>query len=500
MESFLQNFFSWLPQGWLYYSLLFSVTLLESIVMVGLLVPGSTLIVFAGFLAAHGRGDLVTIILVSVAGALAGDLVSYLLGARTGARIRYSRLFKKRSHLFRKGELFFVSRGGQSLFFGRFMGPLRGMVPFIAGCTHMPLGPFLVYTLISSALWGLAYPGLGFLGAASWQKIQQLTGHLSLLIGSLLVLFIINGLFWKKLFPRLVNRFMSFWPRIVSWWETLLETRPVKGFASRYPGLWAFLAGRFSLKRGSGLYLTVGFTISALFSLLFVQVVENILFLRTFDKQIYQLISHYRHPVADHFLIMVTSLADFPILLLMSGLIFLWLVLNNRDFSAAMLLVGIGGGQFLTALLKNIYTRARPQPFIMDLTNTLYSFPSGHTLSALVLGGLLIYFLLDTASKWRYRLGLIIGASFLALVIGLSRCYLGLNWFSDVLAGYFLGAIWLTFLFTVLEIRRRYAGEFPWGTGWQPVKLSRGLRRMILIPVFCLVIFLILHYLYERAF
>ncbi len=498
MEHFLENLFAWLPDGRLYYAILFSASLLESLILAGLFVPGSTMLVFSGFLVAHGKGDLPTVIAVAQAGAFLGDAVSYLLGGRIGRKLLTTAPFRKHLRLIRKAELFFADHGGKSLFFGRFTGPLRGTVPFVAGLARMSPGTFLAYTLVSSVLWGLAYPGLGYLGAASWQSIQQWTGRLSLLLGSLLVLLILNGLFWKKFFPRLVERGGVLWGRISRAWSALLRTAPLRSFAARHPQLWDFLAGRFSLKRGSGLYLTVGLTVSALFSGCFFWLSENLPFSQALDRLVYQLATHYRHPAADRFLILVTSLADGPVLLLLTGFVLLWLVLNNRDFSAALLLAGMGGGRLLVVLLKLFYNRVRPVPFFHELQPAGYGFPSGHAFSALLLTGLLVYFLLGTVNHWQSRLRLIIVASFAALLIGLSRCYLGLHWLSDVLAGFLLAAIWLTFLITALEIRRRFAGEFPWRTGWQPPQLSVGLRRAILIPAFAATMLGIFYYLLNR--
>ncbi len=498
MENILSNIFVWLPEGWPYYALLFSLAFFESIVMVGLLVPGSTLIVFAGFLVAHGKGDLLTIMAVCMSGAFSGDVTSYILGGRTGYQLRNSRLFKKRMILIRKAEWFFASHGGKSLFWGRFTGPLRGMVPFIAGCTHMPFGAFLTYSLISGILWGIAYPGLGFLGAASWQKVQQLTGRLSLLLGSILVLFVLNTYFWKKIFPKVVTHVQRLWPRIVSFREKMLQTSIIRHFAVRHPLLWNFMAKRFCLKRGSGLYLTVGFTLSIFLSGIFFWLSQNIGFLRHIDARTYQLFGQYRHPLADRILILITSLADSPVLLLWTGLLLLWLVLYNRDFSAAILLAGMGGGQVLVFLLKDFYVRTRPLPFIPELQPSSHSFPSAHAFSSLLLAGLLVYFLLGTVRMWSFRLGLIMAASFLTLMIGLSRCYLGVHFFTDVLAGFILAAIWLTFLITALEIRRRYAGEFPWRIGWEVVRISFSLRRLIMFLAFCGALFAFVSYLLNR--
>jgi undecaprenyl-diphosphatase len=498
MESFLENLFAWLPSGRLYYAILFTVSLLESIVLAGLFVPGSTLLVFAGFIAAHGQGDLPAVIAAAQAGAFLGDAVSYVLGGRIGRKLLTTPFFRKHLRLIRKAELFFAGHGGKSLFFGRFIGPLRGMVPFVAGLARVSPKTFLAYTLTSCVLWGLAYPGLGYLGAASWQTLQRWTGRLSLLLGTLLLLLILNGLFWKKAFPRLVSRCSECWPRISRTWAALLRSAPVRSFAARHPRLWDFLAGRFSLKRGSGLYLTVGLAVSALFSGCFFWLTEYLPFSRGLDRLIYQMASHYRHPLADRILILVTSLGDVPVLLLLTGAILLWLVLNNRDFSAAILLAGTGGGQLLVALMKLLFSRERPRPFFPELAPESYSFPSGHAFSVLVLAALLVYFLLGTVRNWQFRLRLITAASFAALLIGLSRCYLGVHWLSDVLAGFLLAVIWLTFLLTALEIRRRFAGEFPWRTGWEPLKLSSRQRLAILIPAEAAIGLGILYYLLNR--
>lgn len=202
MEYWLRNFFDWLPDGPAYYLLAGTVALLESLTGVGLLVPGTILTVFAGFLAYHGKGDFSLLFAAAAGGALLGDFLSYWLGGRLGASIIRSRLLRRRTDLLRRAEIFFTVHGGKSIFFGRFVGPLRGFIPFIAGCTRMPPGQFFPYTLISALLWGAIYPGLGYLGGASWQKATLWTGRLGLLIGMLLILFLLNLFIWKKVSPH----------------------------------------------------------------------------------------------------------------------------------------------------------------------------------------------------------------------------------------------------------------------------------------------------------
>lgn len=198
MESWLQQLLEWLPEGNSYLALLLFVTFFESLPIIGLLMPGSTLVVLAGFLTVHGKGSLPLLIIFCTLGALFGDLISYWLGGRLGAQLLTKKSFRKRRKLIKQAETFFVGHGGKSLFFARFLGPFRGITPFIAGGARMKPGLFFNYTLLSAVLWGIAYPGIGFLGGASWEYAQDLTTRFGLLIGLVLIVTIIHTLLKRK--------------------------------------------------------------------------------------------------------------------------------------------------------------------------------------------------------------------------------------------------------------------------------------------------------------
>lgn len=198
MESLLQQLMGWLPDGMPYLALLFFITFFESLPIIGLIMPGSTLVVFAGFLIVHGKGSLLPLILFCTIGAFLGDLISYWIGGRMGTRLLLRSPFRKRRKLVRQANIFFIEHGGKSLFFARFLGPLRGITPFIAGSAHMKPGLFVTYTLISSILWGIAYPGVGFLGGASWEYAQGLSTRFGLVIGLALIVTICHTLLKRK--------------------------------------------------------------------------------------------------------------------------------------------------------------------------------------------------------------------------------------------------------------------------------------------------------------
>jgi len=196
MENWLRELLMLLPDGPLFAVMIGILALIEGIVGLGLIVPGAILTVFGGFLVHHGKGDLLPVLAAASCGAIIGDLISYLLGARFGSRLWGRGLLKKHVDLLLKAQAYFFDHGGKSVFFGRFIGPLRGLVPFIAGAAHMRPLPFLAWAVVSGLLWGIGYPGLGYLGGTSWDMARGLSGGAALLI---VLLTLIVGFFtWRR--------------------------------------------------------------------------------------------------------------------------------------------------------------------------------------------------------------------------------------------------------------------------------------------------------------
>ncbi len=196
MEGWLQQLVELLPDGNTYLLVLFLTSFAESIAIIGLLVPGSTIVIFAGFLILQGKGSLLAIIVTSTLGAFLGDICSYWLGFHYGSKLLKLISFQKQHKLIKRAEHFFVDHGGKSIFFARFLGPIRGITPFIAGLSGMTWRPFSCYALISAILWGIAYPGIGYLGGSSWQNVQSLSAKFGAIILIILVAIIFN--YWIR--------------------------------------------------------------------------------------------------------------------------------------------------------------------------------------------------------------------------------------------------------------------------------------------------------------
>lgn len=489
MDSILPFISANLPGGLPYYCLLFLIAMAESIAMVGLAVPGSTLIICAGFLTAHGKGNLYGVIAASGFGALVGDAVSYLMGARLGYRFLRRPFFRKYLGVIRKAEMFFIDHGGKSLLFGRFVGPLRGLTPFMAGSAQLSPIRFSGYTLISCLLWGLAYPWIGKLGAASWQQVQILSGRLSLLVTTLVILLFANALFWSRIAPRLAVRFSIIKACIRRQWLTFLQQAWLQKFKTQHPRFWQFVANRFNLQHGSGFYLSMGLLCCIMFAGMFFALLLKLPIFESIDLQVSGIVSRHHQPLAGRLMLLCSGLLDQSVLLLWGLLLSFWLLLKGRNFSAAIIIAGIGGGQVMIYALKGLFGRPRPHPLYPWLTTHSSGFPSGHAFFALLLGGLTVYLMLGTIRNWQSRMSLISSFSFLALLVGISRIFIGAHWLSDVLAGWLLAALWLSFLITAMEIRRRIAGETLWHRRWQTPGFDRRVEKLLWAAATSLAIF-----------
>ncbi len=202
MEYWLQQVINYLPAGTNYLLLLFLIAFAESLPVIGLIVPGSTLIVLAGFLALHGKGAIIIIALTTLSGALLGDLFSYWLGVHSGSTLLKFRYFQRHHKLVTQAEKYFLNHGGKSIFFARFLGPIRGITPFIAGIAGMRGRPFCGYALVSAILWGICYPGIGYLGGSSWQQAESLSARFGLVVVIILAVTIIH--YWvKRIFTKI---------------------------------------------------------------------------------------------------------------------------------------------------------------------------------------------------------------------------------------------------------------------------------------------------------
>ena len=106
------------------YGSVFLVAFSESLALVGLIVPGTMIMFGIGAIISAGGLELVHVLVLAAAGAIAGDGISYWLGRHCRDGLKQVWPFSRYSDLFARGEVFFRRHGGKSILTGRFFGPV----------------------------------------------------------------------------------------------------------------------------------------------------------------------------------------------------------------------------------------------------------------------------------------------------------------------------------------------------------------------------------------
>jgi undecaprenyl-diphosphatase len=124
---------------------------------------------------------------------------------------------------------------------------------------------------------------------------------------------------------------------------------------------------------------------------------------------------------------------------------------------ARMMTIALGGALVLEIGLKDLFHRARPQPYFNTPLPSSFSFPSGHALYSMCLFGMLAALVAPRARTRAAKIAIWTGCSLMIGMIGLSRIYLGVHYPSDVLAGYASALVWVLALRAAMDwaIRRR---------------------------------------------
>lgn len=157
------------------------------------------------------------------------------------------------------------------------------------------------------------------------------------------------------------------------------------------------------------------------------------------DKTIYELVISIKSDTVTKIFKIITTFAGIPFMLVIGIVILLLKKLKHKRF---LIIANIVNDVILNTILKLTFKRERPLD-IMLVEETGYSFPSGHTMIAIIFYGYIIY--LITKSKYSKKIKIIINTilSVLIFLIGVSRIYLGVHYTTDVIASYLLGISYL---------------------------------------------------------
>ena len=452
MESHLQGlttYFSLHPEVAL--AAVFAAAFLEALAVVGTVVPGSSIVFMAGALIGLGSIGLWPAFGAAVLGAIIGDGISYWLGRRYHDRLRSCWPFGTRPQLLERGQLYFSRHGRMSVFWGRFLSPIRAIVPVVAGMTNMPATSFYLMNILSALAWAALHliPGM-FFGAS-----VGLAGAVSSRLGLVVMVISLSlwGVAWlaSRLYRALRPVIARQRDRLVKWAKSrsgvaagvivsLLDpTRPeapglLIAAALLLGGTWLFLGTMEDVVAGDPLVLL--------------------------DQAVFSTLQGLRTSWLDGVMIAITELGGARVALPVTAAAALVFAMGRCWRTLAYWLAAVGFERALVWTLKIAVGRTRPTAIYTGIEQL--SFPSGHAASSIVLYGFLAYLLARGKSHTSRRLIALVASSTI-LFISFSRLYLGAHWFSDVLASLAFGTAWVALLSIAYT---RHVPDKPFSTPW----------------------------------
>jgi undecaprenyl-diphosphatase len=418
----------------------------------GVPLPGETILLAAGVLVQRGHLDLGDAIAFGILGAVIGDQIGYWVG-REGGRpfvLRWGRYVFITPRRLARAEAFFERHGGKAVFLARFFSGLRVFGALVAGISRMRWMTFLIYNALGGAVWATAVVLLGYFLGSSLALVERWLGRATLVLASVVTVAVA---FYLAYLWAARNR-----ARLVGWREELLAYPPVARLRTRYDAQLRWLLRRLTPGQYLGLHLTVGLLAAAGGLWLFGGLAEDLLTgdpIVRFDRVVDDYLHTHATPTLTKFFLIVTAFGSIEAMVLLGVVVAAGLAWRQKWTFLVTWLAAVAGSAFLNHVLKGLFARPRPHFEHPLLVETSYSFPSGHAMESFVAYGMLSYFAVLALRSWESRVGVVCGAALLVVLIGFSRMYLGVHYFSDVIAGYAAGGVWLSALITGAETMRR---------------------------------------------
>ena len=223
----------------------FLVSCAESLIFVGGLIPGSLALSGIGVLAGSGVISLYPPLFVAILGAIVGDTCSFFIGRIFKTNLRNFFLFKRFPQTLEYGEFFFEKHGGKSVFLARFIGPIRAIVPAIAGMMGLNRLTFIVANSSSAIGWSALFYFPGVLIGMGHEQIRE---HFSQIIAAVLVLIVLPIAcikIWRYLklrFYRISSEYFDkVWHHAISQFRFIAIISPKRAVCSYYSTAFEYL-------------------------------------------------------------------------------------------------------------------------------------------------------------------------------------------------------------------------------------------------------------------
>lgn len=355
-SSSIQPLLDWLNQhqSWTA-AAIFVIAFLESLALAGVVIPGVLLLFGASAIAGNGNLGIWLSLGCAFAGAVVGDGSSFFLGKYFKEHIKELWPFRRYPGWIENGELFFDRHGGKSIIIGRFVGPIRPVMPLVAGMLGMPAIRYISANLVSALAWAPVYVLPGFMFGASIENsdylpegIGQLTIYSLVIIGC--------GYLVAKLSHWHLSKDSTFYRVLHTWVERQQNVRLC----------WYWLSN--PRERHTGFPLpSLMLMLASLFAFVFLSTnINTSSWLQNLDRQAQNFFSFINHPFLDGIFNFIAQLSDSRLLFLLEGILLFWLLIKRYLAATITCSVAI----FLSSLLLYLF-RESPVGLLSRLSENI---------------------------------------------------------------------------------------------------------------------------------
>lgn len=452
------------PWGYVLVGLL---AMLEASAMIGLVVPGELALLVGGFLASQHRADLRSMMVVAGVGAIVGDSIGYEIGRHLGPRLRRSRLGRwVGDERWGRAEAYLNRHGGRAIFFGRFVGVLRAMVPTIAGLSRMPYRTFLPWNAAGGLIWAPGFVLMGYVAGGSYHQVAKWTGAASTVLFILLVV-VVAVVFAARAVVRREGA-------VRTWARTQRQRPGVARVLGRFERQLGYVGRRLQPNAAFGLSLTAGLAGVAVVGWVFGLVVRDVIDrgdLVDLDGTVYRFLRDQRTSGLTTVARLVHDVGGPAVLASVTMVLAAAVWSRTRRIRDVLLpLLAATGSAVLVAVVRVAVHRPSPPASGMLVHVSGFAFPSGQATGSAACLLTVAFVAAGALRSWRSKVVAFTAALVVAILIGLSGLTLGVYWLTDVLGGWALGTLWFTVVIVVNAVATSIAHSHHSAAGAQPAR------------------------------
>jgi membrane protein DedA with SNARE-associated domain/membrane-associated phospholipid phosphatase len=422
---------------------------LETGAFVGLVAPGETVVIVGGFVAGQGEINIVILIGIVWFAAVCGDTASFLLGRRLGREflLKHGPRLRITEERLERVEGFLHRHGGTTILFGRFIGLVRALAPFVAGASRLPLRRFLPYDIIAAGAWATVFSLLGYIFWRSFNRVIDIAKKGALAFATVAGV-IVGGIALYRYLRVPANR-----ARVRRFVDEQADRPAVRPLARVVRPLyrrvllpaWRRIMPvlRFLWERVTpgqlGLELTTLLAVASVGSFVFfglASLVDDGDSLRS-DSRAFDVVSRIRMDWLDDVVKALTNLGSPPVVGIAVFVTAVFLLSRRRITEALSLTAGMILTYSAVHIAKAAIDRPRPSDGLIDATGS--AFPSAHAAYSVAYVAIALA-VAYAFPRFIHRAVIVTVAIVLTALIGLSRVYLRVHYLSDVMAGWGLAA------------------------------------------------------------